>query len=255
MASSTVSITPEVEGVLRASVIEQNRLTLPGTLDRRLYMATNKVLELLGGKWNRREKAHVFEDDPGFRIQEALDAGELVDPVKFYQFYPTPSDVAVRLVFLAGVADDHRVLEPSAGNGSIIKAMPYGFKVDGLKVDACEIQDSLREEIAPLCNLVGTDFLAYEPGPIYDRIVANPPFTKGQSVKHANHMLDCLKPGGRLVCVMDAGVKFRQNRATTDFRARVMLECQGVRWISLDSGAFKASGTMVNTVILVATKK
>ena len=250
MASSTVSISPEVEAVLRASSINQNRLTLPGTLDRKVYVSTNKVLELLGGKWNRKEKAHVFEDDPGFRIQEALEAGELVDPVKFYQFYPTPSDVAVQLVHLAGIASDHRVLEPSAGNGSIVKAMPFG-----LVVDACEIQDELREGIAPLCNVVGTDFLAYEPGPVYDRIVANPPFTKGQSVKHANHMLDCLKPGGRIVTILDAGVKFRQDRATIEFRNRVARECGGVRWIDLDSGAFKSSGTMVNTVVMVASKK
>lgn len=250
MATATVSITPEVEAVLRASTIEQNRLVLPGMLDRKLYVSTNKVLELLGGAWNRKLKAHVFEDDPGFRIQEALEAGEMVDPVKLYQFYPTPKDVAEQLVILAWPQIGNRILEPSAGDGAILKAIG----TPGV-VDACEIQESLREKIAPLCAIVAADFLEYNPGPIYDRVIANPPFTKRQSVKHANHMLDCLKPGGRIVTVLDAGVRFRQDRLTADFRARVGSECRNIRWIDLPGGAFHASGTMVNTVVLTADKE
>ena len=36
----------------------------------------------------------------------------------------------------------------------------------------------------------------------YDRIIANPPFTKNQDIDHVMQMWNFLKPGGRIVSIM-----------------------------------------------------
>jgi type I restriction-modification system DNA methylase subunit len=97
------------------------------------------------------------------------------------------------------------------------------------------------------------DFLTYQPGPVYDRIIANPPFGQQQDVTHVMHMLDCLKPRGILVSVMSAGVTFRGNRRVMELKARLQEE---TTWDvkELPEGPFKASGTNVNTVLLWAKK-
>jgi len=51
-------------------------------------------------------------------------AGEVTDFQKLYQFYETPPELARRMVALADVRDGQKVLEPSAGRGAILKAMP-----------------------------------------------------------------------------------------------------------------------------------
>jgi len=263
-SSPTITITKEIEDVLRRSTIRENILYLPGTLDRKLYVAVDSVLQLLGGKWKSgKVKGHVFEDDPGLRIDEALQAGELVDPVKLYQFYPTPKPLARELVRLANIQSGNIVLEPGIGNGALAAEVR-----EDCQLCYCEIQERLRDNFAlfaphPNMHFLCPDFLDYKPGedaagakwPKFHRIVANPPFTKGQAVRHANHMLNCLLPQGRLACIMDAGVLFRTDKATLAFRKRLETECDNVHFDHLPECAFKDSGTLVRTVTLVATLK
>jgi hypothetical protein len=60
-----MKISNDVANVLANSCVEENRLFLPPEqLDRKLYVSVNKVLEAIGGKWNRREKAHLFDECP-----------------------------------------------------------------------------------------------------------------------------------------------------------------------------------------------
>ncbi|MGY2488151.1 hypothetical protein ACW4E8_15595 [Cupriavidus sp. CP313] len=56
-----------------------------------------------------------------------------------------------------------------------------------------------------------------------------------------------LAPGGRLAAVMAAGVRFRSNRLAESFRD--LINARRGQIEPLREGAFKASGTMVNTVI------
>ncbi len=94
------------------------------------------------------------------------------------------------------------------------------------------------------------DFLTVQPEPVYDRVIMNPPFCRQADIKHVTHALRFLKPnGGLLVSVMSAGVTFRQNKLTTDFRQ--LVEERGGVIEKLPEGSFKASGTMVETVIAV----
>ena len=41
-------------------------------LPRELYVQVNKALEAMGGKWNRKSKGHVFENDPRSKVENLL---------------------------------------------------------------------------------------------------------------------------------------------------------------------------------------
>ena len=93
------------------------------------------------------------------------------------------------------------------------------------------------------------DFLKVEVVPQFDRVVMNPPFAKRADVFHVNHALRFLKPGGRLVSIMSSSVTFRDDKLTEAFRD--LVKARGGSIEANDKGAFKESGTLVNTVTVV----
>jgi type I restriction-modification system DNA methylase subunit len=72
--------------------------------------------------------------------------------------------------------------------------------------------------------------------------------TRELDIDHVMHAFKFLKPGGKLVSVMSAGITFRQDRKAVAFRE--MLEAHNGQIIPLPEGSFKESGTGVNAVIV-----
>lgn len=140
------------------------------------------------------------------------------------------------------------VLEPSAGRGNIVDALERaGAKVDAVELLPANVEALTRQGSA---NTIRTaDFLTVPPEPRYDRAVMNPPFAKQADIHHVTHAFKFLKPGGRMVAVMSSSVSFRDNKLTTDFRE--LVRQQGGWFETVEDGAFKESGTMVRTVIVV----
>jgi len=68
-------------------------------------------------------------------------------------------------------------------------------------------------------------------------------------IDHVLKALAHLKDDGILVSVMSSGVLFRQNKKTLAFWDKIK-QYSNFETIDLPSGAFKISGTMVNTIIL-----
>jgi ParB family transcriptional regulator, chromosome partitioning protein len=89
-------------------------------------------------------------------------------------------------------------------------------------------------------------------GRLFDRVIANPPFEKQADIDHVLHAWAHLKPGGRLVSVMSAGVTFREDRKTRAFRD--FLNEHGALVETNPEGAFKESGTGVSTVLVAITR-
>ena len=217
-----------------------------GQLDRKQYQAVNEVLENIGGKWNRKLKGHVFENDPEDALEQVLLMGEITQPKK-YGYFPTPTGLAGKIVELAEIQVGHLVLEPSAGQGAIAGWVPKSATVDCIEY--------LPDNVAALEKMgiktIQADFLSVEPKPTYDRVVMNPPFEKQQDIDHVMHAWKCLKPGGRLVSIMSSGILFRENKKTNEFRQHVEMHGTMER---LPDGSFKESGTMVNTCFVVLNK-
>lgn len=234
-----------VLNVLSNARLEGSALYLVGQLDKNLYGKTNKVLEAAGGKWNRKAKAHLFPIDAAEAVDQIILTGEITTPQDF-GYFPTPEAVVGRLLDLAGLQPGMLALEPSAGQGAITKAVAQICTVDCVELlpKNADILDSL----SVARTLTRGDFLSIQPEPLYDRVVMNPPFERQADIKHVLHALQFLKPGGLLVSVMGAGVTFRDNKLTADFRA--LIDERGGSIEELPDGAFKESGTMVKTVIV-----
>jgi len=241
-------INADILAVLDQAEIQGNTLRLCGQLDRKVYEHTNKVLEAAGGKWNRKAKAHVFEGEAIDAIEAILLTGEVAMRRDFDDF-PSPPAIVHRLIELAEIEPGMEVLEPSAGAGAIAKAISDTHAI----VDCVELQQRYANKLldwfgVALVLHVG-DFLALTPRPVYDRIVMNPPFRNQADIKHITHALKFLKPGGKLTSVMSAGITFRQNRLTNDFRA--LLDVGKAHIEKNPDNAFKESGTLVSTVNIV----
>jgi predicted RNA methylase len=237
----------DVLAVLSRAETNGNALVLTGQLDRRMYERTNKVLEAAGGKWNRKEKAHIFDDEAANRVDQIILSGEVEVPKDEFNFFPSPPAVVARLMELADVQNGMRVLEPSAGKGAIA----YACADAGATVDCFELMEANFVALAGdmrLGSVRHMDFLAQAPEASYDRVVMNPPFAKQADIRHVLHALRFLKPGGLLVSVMAASVAFRNNKLAQDFRD--LIRERGGDIEALPEGAFKASGTMVRSVIV-----
>ncbi|NVB43554.1 methyltransferase [Pseudenhygromyxa sp. WMMC2535] len=100
--------------------------------------------------------------------------------------------------------------------------------------------------------MIARDFCAHVPERPYDRIVMNPPFERQQDVEHIERALGMLAPGGRLVAIASAGLQHRSDNKTERLRKK-LLELDGsIR--KLPAGSFKASGTAVETVLVIVDK-
>ncbi len=244
--------------VLDACTIKGNNVYLPDVqLDRKLYTEVNKALVGIGGKWNRKEKAHVFPNDPSELMGRVKD-GENINLKKDYQFFETPRELADRLVEYADLERHHHILEPSAGRGAIVNAILR--EVETPIISMCEAMpeniDYLRKSyIAPGMSIfTETDFLTVEPSKYggYDRVIANPPFAKNQDIDHVYKMYDMLNSGGRLVSITSMHWQISSNKKETKFRK--FLKEVGAKTEKIERGAFKGSGTMVGGLIVVIDK-
>jgi predicted RNA methylase len=93
------------------------------------------------------------------------------------------------------------------------------------------------------------NFLDEKPDPRFKFVVMNPPFGRQADIDHVRHAHGFLKAKGKLVAVMSAGVKFRENRKTVEFRDFVTTHGGSIE--PLPAGSFKGSGTNVNTCMVV----
>ena len=178
-----------------------------------------------------------------------------VQVVSAPQLFPTPPDLAARMVDLAGLAVGMRVLEPSAGTGRLLEALPgivpFGqVRQTALQVVAVEVNAALAARLA-CSGLAGTvrcaDFLqcgadAGDLG-LFDVVLMNPPFAQGADIAHITHALTMLKPGGRLVALCANGP--RQSASL-----RPMVEARGGEWEDLPADTFKEEGTGVRVALI-----
>lgn len=231
--------------ILESAYVQDNILFLDsGSLDRKTYLKVNKVLESLGGQWNRNKKGHVFDEDPQEILDNVINTG-FYEKESDFGYFPTPAAIVEKIIEYAKIEPHHTILEPSAGQGHIIEGLESSENV------VCgELLERNREILIKKGFRVKFEnFLEHHEK--YDRIIMNPSFVKQADIDHVNHAYSLLNPGGKLVSVMSQGVTFRTNKKTVEFRK--LIDEKGL-YEELPENSFHTSGTEVNTVLVVLNK-
>lgn len=250
-ARTSYTLSSEAREVLTASVFDATTKIwrLPARqLERKLYVEVNRALEAAGGKWSRKDKGHVFDHDPREQLGVIVDTGEVVRHQVVLQQYWTPPNLAKLLVRAAGVRNGHLVLEPSAGHGALVEAVKSAApraKVHAIDTDPACGEVLMEQKLADVVHV--TDFLTVSPYEV-DRVVMNPPFTRGQDIEHVTHALKFLKPGGVLVAIVSPMALAGSTRKHEEFR-EALRRYRKNTW-PVPAGVFKGSGTGVMTSMI-----
>lgn len=199
-------------------------------LDKHVRAEVNRVMESIGAAM----EGNTFRFDYDAReVLGDLVASGVVPDEKSFQFYPTPPALADRAVDLAEIEPDHRVLEPSAGQGGLADFLPPS------QTTCVEISELFCKILRSKgFSTVCTNFLKLTFPTQFDRVVMNPPFDRGQWVAHVEHAASMVIPGGRLVAILPASAPTRED----------LLPGWSLTW----SEPVDFPGTSIRVVILVA---
>lgn len=217
------------------------------------WPALKTVMIALGGKWKSRVGFEFPPDvDALEMVRVAREQGAILDP-KEADFYETPAELVERVCDAAELAQGMMVLEPSAGQGALAVMAKEGYGCDVYCVEALPKHRAILKKHGLPCIQECDDFLQLGPPEgLFDRVVMNPPFSKRADIRHVTHALAFLKPGGILVAIMSAAVRYRDDRIGTEFRQLVQ-ENRGTITDNPD-GSFKRAGTMVRTCMVKMRK-
>ena len=234
----------EVLEVLKQCKINGNVITLPNIqLDRKTYLDVAKKIELIGGKWNRKEKGFLFKENPQ-ELFESICNGDNRNLKKEYQFFATPKELAEELCSYIP-KDTKTILEPSAGQGAIIQAI--NEHNPNIKVSYCELMELNRKQLKGDAEFLQDDFLTLDENLKFDVIVANPPFSKNQDIEHFYKMLKHARK--RVISIMSKHWLNSSFKKETEFKD--FIYSHNAQVIDIEAGAFKESGTMISSCIVI----
>jgi len=236
-------------------------------LDAKLYQEVKTDLVKNGGKWQGgkfwgfRFPGHIKAAE----ILTRLQAGDQVNKTKERQLYV--STPIVREAIMEHVREFSQrqprrpiyALEPSAGTGVLVNELLHFFGA-GVRIDVCEKDNDLRQAFylvgeapRPGVAVAGADFMALERRNKYDLIVANPPFAgyQGEYCDHITKMFWHMRGEGKslLVSVAPADWTYAERGRKAMFK-EWLFEVGGA-WHPLPDNAFKESGTLYKTGLVV----
>lgn len=227
----------------------------PVNLDRKLYQDTAKALQLIGGKWKGGKIAgFVFDENPAEMLTK-LQTGVKLNLKKEFQFFATPAKLADWLVEIAEVEQYDMILEPSAGQGAIIKAIQAAHSAT---VHYCELMPLNRAFLNKIPNTVylTDNFLKIPTSKnlrgMFHKIIANPPFSNNQDIDHIRAMYEVCAEGGRIVAVASNHWRYTSGKKETAFKQ--WINKLSAQVIDLPPGTFKESGTEIAACIIVIDK-
>lgn len=218
-------------------------------IDKRARETVGNVLASIGGvkKTEARGDTWEFDYPPQEAIKEILRFGAVPDQ-KSHQYYPTPPNIAeiAQEKLTQGMCDADKVLEPSAGTGSLLA----GLDVDQKNITCVEVS-KLHCEVLKSKGyfVIKGDFIdASKALPKFERIILNPPFADGRWQTHLKAALSCLSDSGRLVAILPASAKHA--RLSLDEITNKEMDAE---WSNTFSNQFE--GTSASVVILTLERK
>lgn len=240
-----------VEKILQNCTLSDNTFYPPKVqLQKKSYLEAKKWIEEAGGKWNSQKQGFVFEFDAS-RVCGILLQGKRCNLAQDFQYFGTPDKVADRVCAkFSSLSAGMTILEPSAGRGSLVRAIRR--RCSGAMVDCYELMPENKELLAKVEGAIikGDNFDDCSQN--YQRIIANPPFTNNQDVKHVRKMYDLLEDNGEMSVITSRHWQFASEEICADFRD--WLSRVGAVVEDIDEGEFKESGTGVATALLFIKK-
>ncbi|WP_172412267.1 DUF4942 domain-containing protein [Providencia rettgeri] len=157
----------------------------------------DSIFRILGAVEVKPE-VYEFEFWPMEAFKAIAISGTLPDQ-KTHQFYPTTGDLQKAAMDECDPSEGDTLLEPSIGFGALLRNLPEGVKVTGVKTN----------HVAAICSRLRwdthqQDFLTTTVKQLgqYDRVLMNPPYSDGRWKHHLQHARQFVKPGGRIVAVL-----------------------------------------------------
>ena len=229
------AVTEELSSVTD-SVCRGRTFLLSHDLPEGIKKEVERVLSFLGATSTRT--VWSFPYDASEVLIKVVRTGCLPEKVS-HQFYPTKKELAARVVRMLEVRDTDKILEPSAGHGAIAELLP---KTNTTCIEVSEINSSILRQKG--LSVITTDFLKWNPSPrmYFNKIVMNPPFTKGQAEAHVKKAAELLQENGMLVAILPASLK-----------DRVLVDGMHHAWGEVIEGAFEETGARVVILELINT--
>jgi hypothetical protein len=244
-----------IADILALCSIEDNKLILPSrdvaAIGAQEFMSFQKAIEINLGSYQKG--AYIFPFSPK-EIIANLANNEKLNTIKELQYFPTQNlDVLHELIKGLNL-DNCSILEPSAGLGHIADYLSSNF--EDIDIQCVEFYRDFAQILKDKgYNVECSDFLSYaknagKKGFFFDYVIANPPFTNNQDIKHVMSMYKLAKKGVR--SVMSTIWLNGSDRAAKDFR--LWLESVSGTFELLPKGVFKDSGTNIETCIVSMDK-
>ncbi|MGH7743399.1 MAG: methyltransferase [Candidatus Dormibacteria bacterium] len=262
-------LTEEALGFLRMATADHNTVRVPIITDRKVWIQVGRTLERLagGGRWDRKAQAYVYQRDPREDLERVTGSRVIPPPCatrdKELSYWATPPALAKELVAGLPLDPGHCVLEPSAGDGALVRAVREqhpqarvtAVEPDPARWTVLSAQFALSDGIVwPATTF--EEYAADAAGVRFDAVVMNPPFTlRGRRYAWAEHLVlawGLLRPGGYLRAIVPSSVGYGRQRHIA--LARSVIEYAGGSWRAAGDGAFRGSGTGVHALIVEAAK-
>lgn len=169
------------------------------------------------------------------------------------QLFETPREIAHQMAEMLNISKNDKILEPSAGKGALIRACQNIEQITAIEVNY-QLSNFLKASFTE-SKVICDDFLNLTINDLgaFEKILMNPPFSNSQDIEHITHAFNFLKGDGILIAIACEGPFFRQDKSSVKFRD--FLDEVDAEIIKLPEGAFKQSGTMVNTRLIKICKK
>jgi hypothetical protein len=168
------------------------------------YGRLKPILAEAGFVWNSGLGTHVGSDADLEAFEQIRDTGFYYDSKRDLEFFATAPAAAATLANLlaseVGRRDAPRILEPSAGDGSLVQAILAAMPSATVKAVECDARRAqiMRARFAgdSRVSIVESDFLAFsEDG--WDGVLMNPPFD--HALAHVRHAYDLVRPIGHII--------------------------------------------------------
>jgi phospholipid N-methyltransferase len=264
--------------------VNGNRLEIPKDIFISNYNDLKSVFKNFEGKYSKQGFDFPY---PADQVLNRIRNKETTNLKKSFQYFETPKklcDLMCEKVFDPYENKKFKVLEPSAGQGAILNSVLEWFEKESvhLELDSLTAIEYMEENYGilketfkdnDLVNTIQMDFLKYDEYINYfDVVIANPPFSKGQDVKHFKKMYEVCKPGGYIISIMSTSFLNNSQKIYEEFRKFIGLPfdsetrfaskggsvCEnenGQLYIqSFEAGEFKESGTNVHTALICFRK-